>query len=260
MHKKECRKRAAEVHDEKLFKQPPPPEDCPICFLPAPMHVIPSTFKSCCGKLICCGCIYEMRERGRKDKEVPLCPFCRTPEPSIRSKNFGPYEEENKRLEKLMELGYAEAFFNYGCYYKTGEYGKPQDYEKANELWLKAGELGSANSYTNLGYSYENGLGVEIDKKKAKHYFELAAMSGNLMARYNLGVKEWTALDTHGRGLKHFMISASGGYKLALDAIKVGFMKGGVAKEEYASALRAYQKATDGMKSDARDKDKGRDI
>ena len=28
-------------------------------------------------------------------------------------------------------------------------------------------------------------------------------------------------------------------------------MKGGVTKEEYASALRAYQKATDGMKSDA---------
>jgi len=33
MHKKECRKRAAEVHDEKLFKQPPPPEDCPTSSL-----------------------------------------------------------------------------------------------------------------------------------------------------------------------------------------------------------------------------------
>ena len=26
-HKKECRKRVAELHDEKLFKQPPPEED-----------------------------------------------------------------------------------------------------------------------------------------------------------------------------------------------------------------------------------------
>jgi len=31
-HKRECKKRAKELHDEKLFKQPPPEEeDCPIC-------------------------------------------------------------------------------------------------------------------------------------------------------------------------------------------------------------------------------------
>ena len=31
-HKKKCEKRVAELYDEKLFKEPPPPEDCPICF------------------------------------------------------------------------------------------------------------------------------------------------------------------------------------------------------------------------------------
>ena len=35
-HKRECRKRAKEIHDEELFKQPPPPEECPICFLRIP--------------------------------------------------------------------------------------------------------------------------------------------------------------------------------------------------------------------------------
>ena len=31
-HKKAYKKRAAELHDEKLFKQPPPDEDCPtVC-------------------------------------------------------------------------------------------------------------------------------------------------------------------------------------------------------------------------------------
>ena len=48
---------------------------------------------------------------------------------------------------------------------------------KANELLLKAGELGCAEAYRNLGMSYNNGLGVEVDKKKAKHYYELAAMN-----------------------------------------------------------------------------------
>jgi len=37
-HKKEFRKRAAElIHEEKLFKQPPTmEEDCPICFVQMP--------------------------------------------------------------------------------------------------------------------------------------------------------------------------------------------------------------------------------
>jgi hypothetical protein len=35
-HKKLCKQRAAELHDEALFKEPPPKEDCPICFLPMP--------------------------------------------------------------------------------------------------------------------------------------------------------------------------------------------------------------------------------
>ena len=35
-HKNECKRRAARLHDESLFKQPPRKEDCPICFLPIP--------------------------------------------------------------------------------------------------------------------------------------------------------------------------------------------------------------------------------
>jgi hypothetical protein len=41
-HKAACKLRAAELRDEALFKDPPPKEDCPICFLPMPY------------KLICC--------------------------------------------------------------------------------------------------------------------------------------------------------------------------------------------------------------
>ena len=32
-HKKACKKRAAAVQEEALFEQPPPNEDCPVCFL-----------------------------------------------------------------------------------------------------------------------------------------------------------------------------------------------------------------------------------
>ena len=58
-HKKECEEhirlaaeRAAELHDEKLFKQPPPTdEDCPICFERLPTLNTGRRYQSCCGKL-----------------------------------------------------------------------------------------------------------------------------------------------------------------------------------------------------------------
>ena len=66
MHKKMCKKRAAELRDEKLFKESPPPrEECPICMLPLPLDAYQVVYKSCCGKDICDGCIYyAMRETG----------------------------------------------------------------------------------------------------------------------------------------------------------------------------------------------------
>src|SRR6056300_1356105 len=48
-HKKACERRVAELHDEELFKEPPPREECPICFMTT-MTAGQSTFKSCCGK------------------------------------------------------------------------------------------------------------------------------------------------------------------------------------------------------------------
>ena len=77
-HKRECKKRAAELHDEQLFKQPPPNEDCPICMLPLPELATGYKYKSCCGKIVCSGCIYAVEKRDG----VGLCPFCRTPTPT----------------------------------------------------------------------------------------------------------------------------------------------------------------------------------
>ena len=69
-HKKACKKRAAELHDEMLFSEPPPREDCPICMLSLPLDAAQVHFKSCCGKLICNGCIYTMiMEEVRKGKK-----------------------------------------------------------------------------------------------------------------------------------------------------------------------------------------------
>ena len=80
-HKKECRKRAAELHDEKLFKHPPSMfGDCPICFERIPTLHTGSKYKTCCGKVICSGCSYApVYDNEGNIVAEKICPFCRTP-------------------------------------------------------------------------------------------------------------------------------------------------------------------------------------
>ena len=245
-HKKACKKRAAELHDTALFKKPPPPEECPICMLSLPLYATHTgmTFHTCCGKRICDGCIYIMDETGGKN--MKLCPFCKTPPAESDEEDIG-------RLKKLMEKGNGMAFHMLASYYRDGTLGMPQDNAKANELCLKAGELGCAEAYFNLGIAYSNGDGMEIDKKKAKHYNELAAMNGDVTARYNLGCSEGQD-GNHHRAMKHLLISARVGHKLSLYGVKYGYTNGHVTKEEYANTLREYQNSQDEMTSQARDK------
>ena len=241
-HKKACRKRAAELHEELLFRENSR-QECPICMLPLPLYDNHTgiNFYSCCGKNICIGCI-DVMVSGAKD----LCAFCRTPYSSSD-------EEEVKRLHKLMEKGNAYAILRLAGLYERGMMGMPQDWAKANELYLKAGEHGCAVAYYNLGNSYTHGRGVVFDMKKAKHYYELAAMNGHVNARNNLGAFEGQT-GNYQRAMKHFLIAARAGSKISLDTVKQGYIHGRVTKEEYANTLREYQKSQDEMKSEARDR------
>ena len=248
LHKKICKKRAAELHDKALFKEHPPREDCPICFLPLPLDARQMNFESCCGKIICNGCIYRMTEKDRERGElISLCAYCNEPPATSEA-------EEVERLKKLMKkYGNARAFSILAGHYANGDFGMQRDMPKANELWLKAGELGCHEGYYNLGYSYRMGNGVEVDQKKARHFYELAAMNGNVGARHNLGCVELEAGNEQ-RAYKHVILSARAGDKNSLDKVKAGFINGMVTKDEYANTLRAHQKIQDEMKSKDRDR------
>ena len=240
-HKKACKKRAAELHDEKLFRQPPPREDCPICMLPLPTIGSGYVYKTCCGKIICSGCFHAVAIR---DSGVGLCPFCRTQTPTP--------EEAVEQYEKRMAVDDAEAIYNMGCDYYIGSHGLPQDGAKAFELWHRAADLGHAEACFNIGNSYYHGNGVERDTKKGKHYFELAAMGGDAIARHSLGALECNA-GNFDKALKHFMISVGAGYELSLDTIRRIFIKGHATKDDYAKALQSYQAYLDEIKSPQRD-------
>ena len=106
VHKKACRKRAAELHDEALFRREPPPEfgDCSICFLRLPIMGSGRSYMSCCGKMICSGCCHaDVYDNLGNIIVKEQCPFCRTPLPTS-------VEEAFERLKKRMEVGDEHAF------------------------------------------------------------------------------------------------------------------------------------------------------
>ena len=152
-HKKACKKRAAEIYDEKLFEEPPSLGDCPICFLCLPSLSTGRKYMACCGKTICSGCchapVYENQGNVVARK---TCPFCRILKPTSE-------EEAVDRNKKRMEANDPIAIFNIGVYYRDGTCGFPQDMDKALEHWLRAGELGYAAAYHNVGYAHSIGRG-----------------------------------------------------------------------------------------------------
>ena len=253
-HKGPCKRRAAELYEEQLFSQPPSEHgDCPICMIRIP--TIPSgyKYKSCCGKLICSGCIHAVKIRDNDE----LCPFCRTA-------NHASDEECIRRMNKRIEAGDAMAIHMVGMFYSEGMKGLPQDQTRALELWHQSAELGFHEAYRCIGIAYEDGNGVEMNKKMAKHYFELAAIGGNFLARGKLGLIE---LETykHGRALRHWMIAVKGGDDgKSLTAIQDYFAMGGeymlsrlsgnaTNDVSVARALRARQEYLDEIKSVQRD-------
>ena len=243
-HKKQCERCVAEMHDDALFKEPPPQfGDCPICFLRLPSMSSGRRYMECCGKMICSGCchadVYDNHGNIIVDKK---CPFCRTPFPTS-------HEEIIEMLKRRMEVDDPYAFALMGNFHDRGEYGLPQDSAKATELWHKAGKFG----YAHIGHAYYYGEGVERDTKMASHYHELAAMEGCSYARHNLGANEYNA-GNYDKALKHCMIAVRGGNTRSVKDIRQMYKNGHATKDHYANALQSHQAYLNEIKSDQRDK------
>ena len=251
-HKKHCdeqvrlaTERAAELHDEKLFKQPPPAEDCPICYLRMPILNM-GVYEACCGKVLCTGCVHApVYDNQGNEVDDEKCHFCRVPTPSS-------VKELVKRVKIRVDLGDPIAIHHLGCYYHYGKH-VPQDYSKGLELYHQAGELGHVAAYRSIGTLYSKGEGVQIDKKKANHYYELAAIAGDTVARNNLGGLEANAGNMD-RALRHYMIAVKSGWSDSLKCIKLLYTHGHATKEDYNKALQLYQEYLGEIKSDQRDK------
>mgnify|MGYP006210052615 CR=1 FL=1 len=126
------------------------------------------------------------------------------------------------------------------------------DYSSAFEYWTKAAELGDVVAHYQFAQMYFNGYGVEEDVEKQIYHWEEAAIAGHHLARYNLGCHEKTNGNIE-RAVKHWIIAANLGHDNSLNALKGGYKKGYVSKEDFAAALRGHQAAVDATKSPQRE-------
>ena len=239
-HKRDCKKRAAELRDEILFKQPEGSHygDCPICCLPLSLDPQKSSMWGCCGKVICNGCRYANTLRETDQRLTLKCPFCREPLPSE--------EEACKQNMKRVEANDPVVIRHEGgVKYKQG------DYQGAFNYYKKAAELGDVAAHFSLADLYHCGHGVEKDKGKVIHHIEEAAIGGHPEARRNLGVHEWNN-GNYDRAVKHFIIAATQGEDDSIKALMNAFKGGFVSKEDLDATLRAHKAAVDATKSPQR--------
>ena len=245
-----------ELLDDKIFDDPPPKDECPICLVPmtymsnwqfeGKICDVDKTYMPCCGKYICGGCCFGVAKEIKSGNMKQWCALCRVPYTASG-------EEFVKRVEKRMKLNDSEAYHELGFSYFRGTDGLPQDHRKGFELMTRAAELGSINGHFELGYCFQVGNVVEKDMEKAIHHYKLAAMGGHENARYNLGrIEGMNGNDD--RAMKHFMIGARSGEDDSLKEVGFGYKHGLVTKDEYANTLRAHKDAQDEMKSEQRTK------
>ena len=145
-HKQECKQCAARSN-KFLFKQPPPKDDCPICFLPMPFeHGYMASLYPCCGKIVCDGCHYS-NHTSRNHK----CPFCSE---NVKSNNL------IEQVQKWVEANDDNALTMLGFFYFNGAHGLQKEWNKAFELWTRAVELGSSRAWNEICGTYLLGKGV----------------------------------------------------------------------------------------------------
>ena len=243
VHEEACKKRAAELRDELLFKQPESTHlgDCPICCVPLPIDLEKIKSKPCCNKLICKGCVYADMPRQLELRDFDFkCQFCRQPMPKTE-------EEGDKIVMKRIAANDPAALSNFGKdLYLKG------DYDRVFKYWTKAAELGDADGQYHLSLLYREGQGVEKDETKKMFLLEEAAIAGHPQARFNLGCIE-SRNGRVDRSVKHFTNAANLGYDESVIALKKFYKDGKISKEDFAAALRAKHAAVVAMKSPQRE-------
>jgi len=237
----------AETADIDLFAPIEEREECPICMIPHSIQEDEIRFMNCCGKRICCGCVYKQTLTDIK-KGVPKgemkCAFCCQLEP----------KNTIKALKKLMKKNNPEAFMQMSERYRLGSSVLQSD-TRSIEMLVRAAELGHAEAYRQIGIKYKDGITVEENTSKAVTFYEVGAKKRSIEAHQNLAAFH-SEHHNNNECIKHLKVAASAGYDDAMNNLMNAYKtyKNELqSKEEMDQTLRSYQTSSNEMKSKDRD-------
>ena len=221
----------------------PPREECPVCMRALPLHPMLHAYYACCGKTLCCGCYHQ---HWMKSGEQRTCAFCRTVAPKTD-------EEILARLRKRVELKDPDALLNSAMDYCFGRLGLPVDQAKCIDILRESAGLGCPDAQFNLGNFHDRGeMGLEQKEELTLKYWEEAARGGHLISRHKLGHKKLATGDFVA-AMKHWRLSASGGYRDSVEPLIQSFECGVLKHGDLAKTLQDMYAARAEMKSDGRD-------
>lgn len=203
------------VADRLMFDDPPPREECPLCFATLPLEDHLATYTPCCGKTICCACMYgqhkvvalkNVRKSDEEPYEVQSCPFCRAECPT--------WEEFIRRLERRVKKDDPVAMRILAENYMVGGRDLSADEGKAMELYHRAADLGETVACFFLFEAYLRGdHGLSRDYKTGFSHLAIAARYGHVYARHYLGNWEY---NINGAKDSRIELLSTGVYQLQL--------------------------------------------
>ena len=269
-HKNDCKviAHAKEVMEE--FKANPMTEECPLCMLRLPLAANEYVYHPCCGKTICRGCIVASQKAQGADpaniQVLPPCAFCRCPATTSDEELL---DQLNKRIDEHSD---SMAINTMAGLHRWGD-AVLKDYEKAFKCYVKASDMGSPYAMYNLAAAYKNGEGVQIDEKKVKISFEMAARKGHVNSLVRLAQMHRENLVV---SLGYCRLAAENGHEESMENLKKWYChrvdatsnhsdgcncssctilntKGLLTKDDLATTIRAFHSAQEELRSDERD-------
>ncbi|EXX62069.1 uncharacterized protein OCT59_023874 [Rhizophagus irregularis] len=129
----------------------------------------------------------------------------------------------NYWYKRAANNGSLTAQFNLAMIYKKGDQDNNKDYKKAFEIFKQLAEKNYLRGISMLGYCYFNGIGTNINNKKALELYKQAANLGYSVAQYNLA--SMYEHEDINQAIYWYKRSANQGYPNAqskLESLKVG--------------------------------------
>ena len=157
---------------------------------------------------------------------------------------------------KLAKAGNHAALFDIAYSYFYGIEGYKRDESEAVKWCQRAVEAGSAKAAIMLASCYQHGDGVGQDDAMRLFYLKKACEIGSEpKAFWELGDYVMDTEEDVEEAMLNYRKAAICGMSddIVFEALRFGFKKGFITKDEYASTLRENQAAANELKSEGRE-------